>query len=187
MVTQIPPHGRRGLQNSMSCASSILHFDKDTFSITELCALSARVEQLACVNRPIVHHLGLSRHCLWRAAKAQARRPTPRPRPVRPSPSLALLLAAGLPLAWTESQYTCVQLRASISGYVSRATSPTLHSSPPPTPRGMLSTTAPHLAPVLPCRPRHSPHERSSPACARARPRTARRIARQRPACMQAP
>ena len=51
MVTQIPPHGRRGLQNSMSCASSMLHFDKDTFSITELCALSARVEQLACVNR----------------------------------------------------------------------------------------------------------------------------------------
>ena len=53
MVTQIPPHGRGGLQNSMSCASSMLHFDKDTFSITELllCALSARVEQLACVNR----------------------------------------------------------------------------------------------------------------------------------------
>ena len=48
------------------------------------------MEQLPCVNRSIVHHLGLSRHCLWRAAKAQAR---------RPRPSLALLLAAGLPLA----------------------------------------------------------------------------------------
>ena len=142
------------------------------------------MEQLPCVNRPIVHHLGLSRHCLWRAAKAQARRPTPRPRPVRPSPSLALLLAAGLPLAWTKSKYTCVQLRAGISGYVHRALHLPRYTVPPsPTPKRMLSTTAPHLAPVLPCRPRHSPHERSSPACARARPR----IARPRPACMQAP
>ena len=90
------------------------------------------MEQLACVNRPIVHHLGLSRHCLWRAAKAQARRPTSRP--VRTSPSLALLLAAGLPLAWTESQYTCVQLRAGISGYVHRALHLPRYTAPPPLP-----------------------------------------------------
>ena len=89
------------------------------------------MEPLPCVNRPIVHHLGLSRHRLWRAAKAQARRP--RPRPARPSSSLALLLAAGLPLAWTERKYTCVQLRASISGYVHRALHlPRYTVSPPP-------------------------------------------------------
>ena len=89
------------------------------------------MEPLPCVNRPIVHHLGLSRHRLWRAAKAQARRP--RPAPARPSPSLALLLAAGLPLAWTERKYTCVQLRASISGYVHRALHhPRYTNLPPP-------------------------------------------------------
>ncbi len=115
------------------------------------------MEQLPCVNRPIIHHLGLSGHCLWRGAKAQAR---------RPRPSLAPLLAAGLPLA-------CIN--------ISHATSPTLRSCAMLGPRHILTTTAPHLALVLLCRPHHSPHGQIPPACARGR----RRIARPWPGCQR--
>jgi hypothetical protein len=73
----------------------------------------------------------------------------------------------------------------------SRATSPALHKlcdarSPDPgthllghTYWAILTTTAPHLALVLLCRPRHSQQEQSSRACARGR----RRIARPWPGC----